>query len=140
MSLAKDMQTYLAAQSIIDDGTWASVRHMRHNDQDRIVVFTADGGGAPEIGTSTGLGSEAFKDPAVQVYVRGRPNRGDDSEDKAQAIYDELHGQRGLTMNGTRYDRIQAQTSGPIQVGFDEKNRPQHTISFRCATSQAAPA
>lgn len=141
MSLASDLQTYLAAQGHIDGATgWTSVRRRLHDKVDKLVVITEDGGPAPEIATATGLGSAAFRDPAAQVLVRGEPWQSDEVVTKAQDIYDELHGRLAVTLGSTTYDRVVAQSSGPIPLGFDENGRFQVTISFRCAVSQGAPA
>lgn len=139
MSVVRDVQVYLEAQGVVGGSTeWSSIRGTLDDAPgDKLVGIMNDGGLPPEIGRTTGLGSSAFKDPAIQVTVRA-PKR-DDSEDKADEIYDALHGLTATTMNGTPYDRVAAQTAGPIEVGQDEKARRIHTISFRLATTQGAP-
>ncbi|MFP3947153.1 MAG: minor capsid protein [Longimicrobiales bacterium] len=140
-SLVSDLQTYLAAQGIVDGDTdWVSTRHQPHDGQARLVTIAVDGGPAPEVGTSQGLGSAAARNPGVQVRCRGRAGKGDEAEAKAREILDHLHGRTGVTMDGTRYWGIEAVTSDPIEVGADDNNRPEFSISFRCQTAQAAPA
>lgn len=140
-SLVGDLQTYLRAQGFVDGSTeWVSARHQPHDGQDRLVVLSADGGPAPEVGASAGLGSAAARSPGVQVLCRGRAGKGDEAEAKARQILDHLNGRTGVTMDGTYYWGVETVASDPIAVGADDNNRPQFTVSFRCQTAQAAPA
>lgn len=132
MGLVADVQAYLEAQSVIGGSTgWASIRRRIFDDVDQLVAISEDGGNQPEQQAAAGIGSQALEDPAVQVYVRGGPWDGDSAQAKAAAIFDALHGKRDIEMNGTTYVRVQARTSGPIFLGFDEAGRPELTISFR---------
>jgi hypothetical protein len=126
---------HLQAQSPeIIDGTsgWASVRR-RVNDAlgDQLVVITEDGGFEPETPSPTGIGDSALKEPAVQVRVRAGPWDGDAAVAKAQEIFDVLHGLLRTEMGYGFYMRVKAQTAGPVFIGFDTKNRPEVTVSFR---------
>lgn len=139
MSLVSDLQTYLADQSLVDGGTgWTSVRRREHDGVDQLVILTEDGGTAPEIGRAAGVGSGALHDAGVQIRCRGSEWDSDASEAKAQQIFDLLHGQTGITIGSTTYLRIAALTSRPVFVGFDDKGRPSHSISFRFSVGALA--
>lgn len=132
MGFVSDVQSYLEAEGIIGGATgWASLRRRVLDDVDKIVVFTEDGGSEPEQPAAEGMGDNATVDPSVQVYVRGGPWDGDSGVAKAAAIFDALHGQRDATIGSSKYIRVQARTSEPIFLGFDERGRPELTISFR---------
>jgi hypothetical protein len=72
----------------------------------------------------------------VQIRVRGEPWDGDAAEAKSQEIFDALHGLLRVTMGYGQYERVKAQTSSPIFIGFDAKSRPEFTISFRAVQAQ----
>lgn len=132
MGAVADVQTYLEDQSLIGSGTgWDSVRRFMHDQQDQIVVLSEDGGPAPEFPASSGLGSAAVSDVGVHLMIRGARRDGDASQSKAQAILDQLHGLVDQTISGTRYIRIRAMTPEPVFAGWDENERPTHTIAFR---------
>ena len=134
MGMVEDVQMFLAQYSpaIIDGSTgWPSVRRRVHDDSDQLVVLTEDGGFEPETPSAEGLGDSALKQPAVQVRVRGEPWDSDASYEKAQEIMDALHGVMRQDVGYGYYLRIKAQTSGPVFIGFDDRGRPEHTISFR---------
>lgn len=133
MGVVADVQDYLAAQSIVDGATgWPSARRRMHDgDGDKLVVITEDGGPEPEMAATVGIGSAAWRDPAVQVRVRGEPWKGDAAFAIAEAVFTALNGLIDETINSTRYMRVVAQTSGPVFLGYDKKNRPDFTISFR---------
>lgn len=135
MGVVSDGQTYLAAQGLIDGATgWPSSRRKRHETDDgRLVVLTEDGGAQSEIPAQEGLGDVASKDPGLQVYVRGQPNKGDAAHAKALEIKDALHGLLDADLGATTYERIVA-LSEPIFNGWDDQDRAQFTISFRMAT------
>ena len=140
MSVVSDVVSYLAALDIVDGSSdWPSVRGVLHDASDRLVAVRNDGGPQPEIGAAEGLGSAAFRDPRVHLTVRGGPHDRDSTDDKAQEIYDALHGLMATTLGATQYDRIVAETT-PIEVGQDENARPIHTVAFRLAVAQGAPA
>jgi hypothetical protein len=140
MGLVEDMQAFLDDAGLAGDSVsgWPSVRRRLHDESDQLVVITEDGGTAPEIPAAAGLGSAALKDPAVQVRVRAAPWDGDASLAKAQAIMDALHGQLEVDMGEGHYLRVVAQSAAPVFIGYDERSRPEHTISFRAAAMAAA--
>lgn len=133
MGVVDDVQAYLTAQGLVDGSTsWTSRRRWESDvDVDRLVILTEDGGPPPEIAETEGIGDSAEADVGVQVRVRGQPHQGDDAAEKAKAILDQLHGQRSVTMNGTTYLRVRAQTPVPVFAGWDDRNRPNFTTSFR---------
>lgn len=132
MSVVDDVQTRLASQSLVDGSTgWPSSRRMVHDETDKLVVITEDGGPPPEIAAGTGIGDSARGDVGVHVLVRGEPGDGDASAAKAQAILDDLHSVRDTTIGATSYGRVRALTPEPVFAGYDEKHRPQHTVAFR---------
>lgn len=134
MGVVDDVHAYLGDQDLAGDGTdWALVRRNEHDETDQMVIVTEDGGPAPEIAESTGIGDSALEDRGVQVRARSAPNDGDSSFSKARAVYDALHGKRKLTMNGNEYFRIVALTAEPVAAGKDDNERWSHTISFRCS-------
>lgn len=132
--LVDDVQAYLEAEGITDGSTsWPSVRRRLHDGSDQLVVITEDGGPTPEIG-APGVRSASLKDPAFQVRVRATAWDGDASAAKAQEIFDALHGRLKLEMGEGRYLRVAAQSPEPVFIGYDERGRPEHTISFRAAS------
>jgi hypothetical protein len=140
MSVVTDVVSYLATLDIVDGSSdWPSVRGVLHDGSDQLVAIRNDGGGLPEIGADAGLGSAAFRDPRVHLTIRGAPHDRDGAEDKAQEVYDALHGLMATTLGSTEYHRIVAETT-PIEVGQDENARPIHTVAFRLAVAQGAPA
>lgn len=132
MGVVDDVQDRLQAQGLIDGATgWPSVRRFLHEDSDQLVVLTEDGGPPPELTASAGIGEAAEKDPGVQVRVRAQEFDSDASLAQAQAIYDDLHGLKGVTLGSTDYHRVAALSPEPVFMGFDDEGRPEHTISFR---------
>jgi len=133
MGVVSDVQSFLEAEGLVGGSSgWASLRRRVLDDVDKIVVFSEDGGSEPEQPAAAGIGDNATTDPTVQVYLRGAPWDGDSASAKASAIFDKLQGQRDAVIGGNTYIRVQARTSAPIFLGFDERGRPELTISFRC--------
>lgn len=135
MGRVDDVQDHLQSESIVDGATgWPSVRRLEYeptdNDDDRLVIISEDGGTPPEIAAASGIGDSALGDGGVQVRVRGPKHDSDASRSKAQEILDELHGQLGATIGSTTYHRVRAQTDEPVFAGWDDDERPSHTISF----------
>lgn len=82
--------------------------------------------GGPEASTKDG-----YAMPTAQVVVRGTtdPRTG---EDLADAVYDELHGLRYVTLPGGTF--VVSSTgiqSGPVSLGEDEKGRHRYSLNFR---------
>ena len=133
MGVVADVYSYLEAQGLAGGSTdWALVRRRLVDDPavDQLVVLTEDGGLAPEIAESSGIGDSALQDTGIQVMVRAGPWDGDAGAAKAQEILDALHGLRDTTLGATTYRRVRAQTPEPIFLGFDDRGRPRHTMSF----------
>lgn len=132
MGVVDDVQDRLQAQGLIDGATgWPSVRRYLHEDSDQLVVLTEDGGPPPEMTAASGLGETAETDAGIQVRVRAEPGDSDASFSRAKAIYDDLHGLKGVTLGSTDYHRVAALSPEPVFMGFDDEGRPEHTISFR---------
>ena len=146
MSAVSDVQTHLQYMGLVDitmsgaPDDWPSVRRKVHDGSDRLVVITEDGGLQPETPAAAGIGSSALGSPRVQVRVRAAPWDGDASEDKATEIIRELHGRQAVTMGETLYMLVTAMTDEPVFMGFDEKGRPEHTVSFDLTRAVPAPA
>jgi len=141
MSVVTDVVAYLTAQGIVGGSTGWPIQRRRLDDTpttpgaavpDQLVVVQEDGGQAPEIHASAGIGDAAIGDPAVLVTVRGKAWDGDGSLAKAVALHTALHGLRNvqLVTNGTTYLRLRAQTPEPVFAGFDDAGRPRHTFSI----------
>lgn len=142
MGIVADFQQYLKDAGIVDGSTdWPSVRRRVHDNSDQLVILTEDGGFEPETPAPAGtLGDSAQKEPAVQVRVRAEPWDGDAAHAKAQEVWDALHGQMRVEINGNFYARIKAQTPQPIFIGYDDQNRPEFTISFRAVMAVSLPS
>lgn len=135
MSAVAEVYEYLIANGVQETNTWDVIRR-RLTDapvRDRVVVVAEDGGLPPETKAASGIGDAALADVGVHVTVRAEEWNSDASAAKAQAVLDLLHGLHAvqLVSGGTRYLRIAAQTAEPVWVGYDEKNRPLHTVAFR---------
>jgi len=131
MGAVSDVQDYLEEQGLIGGSTeWKSLRRNRQDKQDKVVVITEDGGPEPEIHKATGIGDSAVRDSGVQVLVRAERLDGDAAYEKAQEIYDALHGLTATTLGETEYIRVVALTSEPA-VLQDENERPLITWAYR---------
>jgi hypothetical protein len=136
-----NVQQYLTELGLVDGSTvWPSVKRRLFDEiGDKCVVLTEDGGRAPQLPSDPGTaGDTAIMDPAVQILVRAGPWESDVAMDQARAIMDVLHGKLGIDIGDRYYLRVAAQSSEPIFIGFDGKNRPQFTQSFRFATGVLA--
>ncbi len=142
MGVVSDVYTYLVDEGLAGGSTeWALTHRRKMTDVatgvgDQLVVLTEDGGASPEIAESAGIGDSALMDPQVLVTVRAGAWDGDASFDQAQAIHDALHGQRNITVGSKTYLRVRALTPEPVFSGFDDKGRPEHTISFALLSAQ----
>jgi len=131
MGVVEDVQSYLVSEGVVDGSTdWPSVRRNRHDDSDRLVVITEDGGPAPQIARDEGIGDAAVKDCGVHILVRAERQNGDAAYEKAREIMDALHGLAGEELGSTEYIRVMALTSEPVFLR-DETERPLFTIAFR---------
>lgn len=142
MDIVTDVQTLLATLGLVDGPSgWTSSRRVLTDETGpesgaRVVAITEDGGPAPEMSADEGLGSAAFSFPAVQIRVRGRPHKGDETRAKVAAIRDALHSTRGA-VGDTWYTWIRAR-SEPVFLGLDDQRRPEFTISFVAAVAAVA--
>jgi hypothetical protein len=136
MSAVADVVAYLVDEGVAGGSTgWPIFRRRLNDTSDRQIVVTEDGGLPPLIRPEEGLGSSSHRDVAVLVTVRGEQWDSDSTEAKASEIFSELHGLLAVTLGGTEYLRVAAQTASPVFAGFDETGRPVHTIGFRLATA-----
>jgi hypothetical protein len=133
MGAVLDAQAYLEAEGIIGGSTgWTSLRRRIHDGDGRlnkIVAIGEDGGDAAEVKASAGIGDAAIGKPAVLITVRAEEYDGDASSTKAAEIFTALNGLSG-TIGSNDYLVVHARTSEPVFVGYDERERPLHTISF----------
>lgn len=137
MSAVNDVFTYLTAQGIAGGSTEWDLKRRRLMDApatDQLVVLTEDGGRAPEIAETEGIGDSALQDVGVHVLVRAEAWDGDASAAKAQEVLDALHGRRDVQLDQTTYLRVRALTPEPVFLGFDEQGRPRHTVALRLLT------
>jgi hypothetical protein len=131
MGVVEDVQAFLVQEGIVDgDTVWPSVRRNLHDDSQRLVVITEDGGPAPQIARDEGLGDAAVKDSGAHILVRAERQNGDAAYAKAREIMDALHGLAGEVLGSTEYIRVVALTSEPVFLQ-DETERPLFTIAFR---------
>lgn len=131
MSAVDDVRSWLVAQGLVEGSTgWTCTRRRVHDGSDRLVVLTDDGGSPPTGVTSTsGLGEAVLLDEGVQVRVRAEEWDADAAQTKAAAIFADLNGASG-TLGDTTYMRVVAQTSQPIFIGYDDRGRPEFTVTF----------
>ncbi|MCG5220265.1 minor capsid protein [Streptosporangium sp. KLBMP 9127] len=69
----------------------------------------------------------------LQIRVRGPADDEDAVEERAQAVYDRLHGLDNRTLaGGTWLELMVGLQGGPIPIGQDGNNRPSWTVNVRC--------
>ena len=131
MSAANDVQTYLAAQNVIDGATgWVSALRRVHDEVTPLVVISEDGGRSPDLPAASGVGEAAARDLGVQVRVLGPKWDGDAAMAKAQEVFDALHGLLSTVLGLQLYLRVRA-LAEPTFIGFDETGRPDIVASYR---------
>lgn len=81
-----------------------------------------------------------YDQPTVQIRVRGDNIDPSVSEQRAQAIYDALHGMstRYLVPGGTYLVLCIGTSGGPIYIGTDLKNRFEWSTNFRMEIRNAS--
>lgn len=137
MGIVDDFYDYLESEGLAGSSSdWPLVRRRvfdsPQTQNQRLVVLTEDGGFEPETPAPSGsMGDAALSEPAFQVRIRGEAWDSDSAHDKAMDIMGALHGLLNQTIGGQIYLRVKAQTAEPVFIGFDEKNRPEFTQSFR---------
>lgn len=137
-----DVYNYLIAQNLAGGATgWDLLRRKVMDDPvgDQLVVVSEDGGSTPELPVTSGLGNAPLVTKGVLVTVRATQNDGDASFTKANAILAALHGLRGveLVSGGGLYYSIRAMTGEPVFAGYDDRERPMHTVAFRLLADAA---
>lgn len=141
MSAVVDLQSYLASQGYVDGSSgWTSYRNALRDVPDKIVVFTEDGGPAPEMVAASGIGSDASQWEDVQIRTRGEPGEIDVARSKARAIATALHALTATALGSSTYEAVRALTSAPVFIGSDENDRPEFTQSFRLMSQAPTPA
>lgn len=129
--------SFLNAQALAGGSTgWGLVRRHMLDDKrgpNQLVMVTEDGSTQPEQPAAEGIGDAAMGDPGVLITVRGEPQDGDSSYAKAEEIRTALHGLRSTTLvsGGEFYFRIRSLTAEPVFAGFDDQQRPLHTVGIR---------
>lgn len=136
-----DVQMFLSENGITDGSTdWPSVLRMMHDESDRLVVITEDGGPAPELPAAAGVGDSALADVGVRIVTRGSIDEIEEAQAKAQEIFDALHGQLNTTLGYTPYLRVRAFNAHPYFVQWDDRRRPVFSSAFRLARRVAVPS
>ncbi|WP_367128328.1 minor capsid protein [Saccharothrix sp. HUAS TT1] len=81
-----------------------------------------------------------YDDIRLQFRVRGPHTDYALGEALAQRVYDELHGLHSRALPGGTWmvDLIGLQ-SGPIDIGTDQKHRPEWTLNFRSEVHRPTP-
>lgn len=137
-STVENVASFLEAEGLAGGSTeWILMRRriMDTPKTNQLVVVSEDGGPPSEIPAAEGIGDSAMRDSGVIVTVRADPWDGDSSSGKAEEIRDALHGLIAADVGEQMYHRVRAMTSEPVFAGFDDKNRPLHTIAFRLLSS-----
>ncbi len=87
-------------------------------------------------GDESGL-EDDYDEPRLQVRARGPDTDARVAEQKAQAVYDRLHGLGSqLLPGGTWLQLVVGLQSGPIFIGQDANGRPEYTVNFRAEVSR----
>jgi hypothetical protein len=135
VSAVQDVYDYLVAQSLAGGATGWTLLRRKITDAvgatNKLVVVSEDGGPQPEIHAAAGIGDASVGDRGVLVTVRAAPNDGDASLAKAEAIRVALHGRRNIAVGSTTYVRVVALTPEPTWAGYDDQERPLHTVALR---------
>lgn len=140
MGAVNDVRLYLIAQEIIEaDTEYSGSMREFHDNTDKLVVISEDGGDPPDMPATAGLGSAPFAFAGVLVTVRAVAAASNESYSKADEILRALHGLRAVQLvgGGVLYYGIRAMTPEPVFAGFDERGRPLHTVAFRLLTDAA---
>ena len=140
-SAVRDVQLWMQEVGLVDGSTdWPSVERLLHDESERLVVLTDDGGREPELPAAAGLGSAAIGDAGVEIIVRGEAEGPEETQEKAQEILDALHGQFNVGMGYGSYLRVKSLTSQPAFIGYDERRRPVFRVAVRLARRVNVPS
>lgn len=111
------------------------------------TIFLASLPSAPDEAIAIGRygGAEAdgrlpYDEPRLQFRVRGDAADVRAAEDRAQAVYDALHG-LGMRMlpGGTWLQLAVGAQGGPIYIGPDQTGRPEYTVNVRVEVRRPTP-
>jgi hypothetical protein len=81
-----------------------------------------------------------YDEVRVQIRVRGTQDPRT-SRDRAQAIYDLLHGESFLTLDdGTVCESVLGTQGGPVAIGQDGNARHEHVVNLRVQVTNPASA
>jgi hypothetical protein len=82
----------------------------------------------------------SIEDSSVQILVRGVPEDSSVVAQKAQDIYNALHGQMHITLavDGPRYLSIVCPQGGPVDAGRDENERAVYSLQFNARWRNSA--
>ncbi|MFF4989628.1 minor capsid protein [Streptosporangium saharense] len=111
-------------------------------------VFLAVLPSTPDVALAVALygGAESdarnsWDEPRLQVRVRGTATDARVAEQRAQAVYDAMHGlgYRHLTPGGTWLQLALGVNGGPAYLSRDENGRHEYVINFRCDLQRSTP-
>lgn len=123
---------------LIDDaglatfGTDLFVSRFSTDGGDEQVMVWDTGGDIP----MTTLDKEVIRMPSVGVQVRGEEEGYEAAYALAEQIYEELHGQSEVTVNGSRYLIIMA-SSDIMFIGRDKSERPLFSLNFNTKRTES---
>ncbi|MBF8186321.1 hypothetical protein ITP53_11285 [Nonomuraea sp. K274] len=81
-----------------------------------------------------------WDEPYIQVRVRGPAVDVRVAEQRAQDVYDRLHGVGRRALAGGTWLQLAIGTqSGPYPIGPDEQGRPEFTVNFRVDVDRPTP-
>ena len=123
-----NLYEWLQTQSV--DAGWTVIVAGENDNTDRILVLMDEGGPVPPPPATEGIGQGAVSSPTIQVRGRGEPWKRTDLMQVMLDVFNILHGTVDVDMNGTRYIGVLAQTAAPIFLGYDDKHRPEMTMTF----------
>lgn len=77
-------------------------------------------------------GYENLEDSSVQILVRGVPETSANAEWTAWEVYNNLHGQRHMTLvpGGEYILRVMCPQGNPVSLGADENGRVIYSLNF----------
>lgn len=129
--LATDIVDFLAGLGLIDGATgWTSAKEYMPPSPDKIIAVFETPGLEPEI-VSEGVTETAYDQPGFQIRARGAAHGYAAMRDKLTAIFAALHGVSITgTTNNAGYLLVRAVQSAPMNLGHDEKSRPEATWNF----------
>lgn len=76
-------------------------------------------------------GNTGKRIPHFQVLVRGNVEADQETDEKANEIFDAIVNQRDVRIGNEYIVQIKAQGSAPFYIGSDENRRPIYSMNFR---------